>query len=63
MSGGEPRGVLDLLAALAWLVVGIVALAVAVQERRCGSTWRWALAGVGGILFTMWGLFLLWWAT
>ena len=61
MSGGEAMVVLELLWALVWLVVGIVSLAVAVQERGCGSTWRWALPGVGGILFTLGGLFLLWW--
>ena len=64
MSGGELLRLLEFLAALAWLVVGLMSLRVALQERRRGSTtWRWALPAFGGILLTLWGLLTLWWAT
>ena len=63
MSGGL-LGLLEFLAALAWLMIGLISLRIAAQERRRGSTtWGWALPGVGGILLTLWGLLTLWWAT
>ncbi len=64
MIGGESMGVLELLSALAWLVIGVVALLFAAQARRRGSpVGAWVVPGVGGILFILWGLFLLWgWA-
>ena len=62
MSGGESMGVLDLLAALAWLVAGFFFLAIAARARRRGSSARtWVVPGVGGILSTLWGIFILWW--
>ena len=64
MSGGELLGLLEFLAALAWLMIGLISLRIAAQERRTGATtWRWVLPGVGGILLTLWGLLTLWWAT
>ena len=64
MSGGELLGLLEFLAALAWLIIGLISLRIAAMERRRGSTtWRWALPGVAGIFLTLWGLLTLWWAT
>ncbi len=64
MSGGELVGVLRFLAALAWFVAGIVALLFAAKARRRGSSvGTWVVPVVGGTLFILWGLFLLWgWA-
>ena len=61
MSGDET---MQLAMALGWFVVGIVALLFATQARRRGSSvGAWVVPAVGGILFILWGLFLLWgWA-
>ena len=64
MSGGELVGVLRFLAALAWFVAGIVGMLFAAQAKRRGSSCgTWAVPAVGGTLFILWGLVLLWgWA-
>ena len=57
-------GVVELLIAVMWLLIGVVALLFAVRARRRGSPpGAWLVPGVGGTLFILWGLFLLWlWA-